>query len=264
MTIKPQTIFADLAKEMFQVQEQGRLLLEESAHAVDFFDRIDKLEGATPADARILRGLAYQLCGNAARAIECLEGVSDARMNPDFQKLCVLSNLGYANEGLVLYRTVGSPNTGMFTASVFGGVSVGAIRTIANFISQAQRMRLTNMDGLPLATLQSAARILEAAGTEDESVAQVMTIAGSVVRDYGLVHLGRMGIESSEDLGLVRLCYRLAITAGQAARLYDEFLDRLFDEDIPMPPGVLVTFEGQGDVPLEATPREETNLEFML
>lgn len=245
MTIQPQTTYQRLMDEMSDIQEQGKLLPPDSATALALRDRLDKLESASQQQALFLRGVWYMICGDALHAIACLRDVCEVDFNPQFHIFCVLANLGYATDGLVAYRAVGSPLTGDFTFGVPGGISVGALRTIASFISQAETMHLSNLDGVPVDELRTADRILDVAGTEDEDVARVLTVAGATMREHGLVFLGDVGVDASEASGTVTLRYGLAITPDEASWLHDQFLDRLYDEDVPVPHALSVVFEGR-------------------
>ena len=107
-------------------------------------------------------------------------------------------------------------------------------------------MHLSNMEGVPVELLKTAEKILQDANAEDAAIARVLDIAGAVVREYGLVHLGQVMLDASTIANSVKLRYRFAIAPDQALWLYNEFLDRLYDEDVPVPPAFLVSFEGQG------------------
>ncbi|KVL10746.1 hypothetical protein WJ45_02485 [Burkholderia ubonensis] len=106
-------------------------------------------------------------------------------------------------------------------------------------------MHLSNMDGVPVETLRTAERILENTGTDDEAVARVLDVAGKVVREYGLVHVGSAQLDAFDSTNCVKLRFRFAISPDQAAWLYNEFLERLYDEEVPLPNAFVVSFEGQ-------------------
>ena len=232
---------------MNAILERGRLISKESELAVSLADRIQKLREASEEEAQFLLGMWHAICGDVEGAVASLTKSELPESEIDMQMLCTYSNLGYATHGLELYPKVGSPVTGAFTRCLVPGLSVGAIRTVGRFITQAETMHLTNMDGVPVNLLRAAERILQEAGTEDEMVARVLNVAGAVVRDYGLVHLGDVQLDASEAANCVKLRYRFAISPEQAVWLYNEFLDRLYDEEVAMPPAFVVTFEGQGN-----------------
>jgi hypothetical protein len=174
--------------------------------------------------------------------------LSDAALPQSEREIfCAYTNLGFATRGLEQYCKVGSPVTGSFTQCVPAGISVGAIRTIGRFLSQAETMHLSNMDGVPVELLRTAERILQEENAEDEAIARVLDVAGSVVREYGLVHVGHVMLDASAMANCVKLRYRFAISPSQAAWLYNEFLDRLYDEDVAVPSAFAVAFEGQAD-----------------
>jgi len=245
MSIRPESIANDLIAEMFTLLERGHLVTRDSAEMTHFLDQINKMDPGQHNRALSLRATAYHLYGDVAAALEQLAGMtSEDGRHPDFDRLCVLANLGFAQEGLAFYKRVGSPESGMFTTMVPAAVSIGAFRTIGTHISRAISMHLSNLGSIPTKTLTSAARILQERGTEDEQVAAVLAVSGEVLRSYGLVFLGRALVDTFDEQGLVRLCFRLAVTPEQAASLYMELLDRLDERDIKMPPGFLVDFEG--------------------
>ena len=222
----------------------GRLITADSEAAVAFEGQIRKLRAASEPYATFSRGVLRVLTGNIDEAVAALTDAALAQS--DGEVFCAYSNLGYATLGLEQYRKVGSPVTGSFTQFLAGGLSVGAIRTIGHFLSQAETMHLSNMEGVPVELLKTAEKILQDANAEDAAIARVLDIAGAVVREYGLVHLGQVMLDASTIANSVKLRYRFAIAPDQALWLYNEFLDRLYDEDVPVPPAFLVAFEGQG------------------
>lgn len=249
MTIQAQTTFRDIFIELSAIFDRGRLIPKDSELAVSLADRIEKLTEASEGEALYLRGMLQSLFGDIESAVDLLARSGVDRTDSDVQILCTYSNLGYATHGLDLYPKVGSPVTGSFTRCVIPGISVGAIRTIGHFISQADTMHLTNMEGVPVDLIRTAEKILEEAGTEDAAIARVLNVAGAVVRDYGLVHVGHVVLDASEAANCVKLRYRYAVSPQQAAWLYNEFLDRLYDEEVAIPPAFVVAFEGQGSEP---------------
>ncbi|TCG08863.1 hypothetical protein BZM27_09435 [Paraburkholderia steynii] len=245
MSIRPESIAPDIQDEMYDVQERGFLILRDSEAATHFFDQIDKLDAAQTNRAFALRAIAYQLCGDIESALSEIDKVTaQAGLHPDWDRLCVLANLGFATEGLEYYRRACSPESGIFTKTVGAGISVGAFRTIAQNISRAIKMHLSNLDSIPRQSLLDAARILEERGTEDDDVAGVVSVAGELFREYGLVFVGSAQVDTFDVQNVVRLSFRLAITPEQAATLHMEFLDRLDDQEIDMPSGLLVAFQG--------------------
>ncbi|WP_157687276.1 hypothetical protein [Burkholderia lata] len=245
MIYRPQTLFVDLSKEMSATFERGHLIPKDSELALSLGDRIDKLSEAMATDAAKLRGFLHVMCGDLDGAIAVLAGSGLAPSRRDFEIFAALTNLGYASRGLELYSVVGSPTTGSFTKCLPGGIALGAFRAIGRFLTQAETMHLSNMDGVPVEMLRTAERILENAGTDDAAVARVLDVAGHVVREYGLVHTGTVQLDAFDSTDCVKLRYRFAISPDQAAWLYNEFLDRLFDENVPVPSAFVVSFEGQ-------------------
>jgi hypothetical protein len=246
----PETVFGAVVTALISRQEQGRLINESSAEAVAYFDQIRKLKQANKDEALWALSLLYQLCGNAPAALDTLDRISDPQLNAGVQKFCVYANLGFADQALLAYRSLGSPESGIFTSLIPGGMAIGAFRTLATFIAQAQRMSLSNMDGVPIGTLQTAAALLERAEIYDEDVAAVLCVAGAILREHGLMYIGNADVEAFESVGAVRLCYRLAITPMEAAYLYTCFLDRIVDCHVPMPAPLIVAFEGTLEQPI--------------
>lgn len=245
MSIRPKTIASDLVDEINRLLNQGHYYPADSEEITSFFDRIGKLDENAPNEARALRSLAYQLCGNADAALDqCRALTSENGRNPAIDRLCVLSNLGRATEGLEFFQKAGSPDTGNFTTAVAAGLAFGAFRTLGQFIHKAKTMRLSNMDGVPQQTILAAAQILQEHETSDDQIAATVSVAGDVLRDHGLFYLGDPRVDTFEEQGMVRLCYRLAVTPSQATTLYGDFLDRLDDADISVPAGFLLAFEG--------------------
>ncbi|MBC8730032.1 hypothetical protein [Paraburkholderia sp. UCT2] len=249
MIIKAQTTFADLLKELHELQERGKFFSPDSAAAVSLSDRIAKLREASDQQALLLRGLWHMQCGDAAAAVRKLTEIKDSELNPGFHRFCVLVNLGFATEALTLFKIVGSPTTGQFTVSVPGGLAAGAIGTIAGFINQAKSMHLSNLDGIAADKLLLAGSILESYGTKDEEIARVLDVSGAVIREHGLLHLGHVDVDASETSGKVTLRYRLAVDPDQAIWLYDQFLDRLYDEEVPVPNGLIVVYDADEPAP---------------
>ncbi|QVN14796.1 hypothetical protein [Burkholderia sp. LAS2] len=225
--------------------ERGRLVHEHSEFSVDMGDRIQKLSQNLEEEASFLKGLLYTLQGNIDAAIATFRGSMLPPSERELQVFIAYSNLGYASHALEHFRAVASPETGSFTKNVYPGLSIGAVRTIARFISQAETMHLTNMDGVPVDLLRTAEEILEEAGTDDNAITRVLDVAGAVVREYGLVHVGNVQLDAFRSLSCVKLRYRFAITPDEAVWLYNEFLGRLYDEEVPLPPAFAVAFEGQ-------------------
>ncbi|WP_175904157.1 hypothetical protein [Burkholderia seminalis] len=245
MIYQPQTLFVGLSKEMSAAFERGHLIPKGSELAVSFSDRIDKLSEAMATEAAKLRGFLHVMCGDLDGAVAVFANSGLSTSQREFEIFAAQANLGYASRGLELYSIVGSPNTGSFTKCLPGGITVGAFRTIGRFLTQADTMHLSNMDGVPVEMLRTAERILEKAGTDDEAVARVLDVAGHVVREHGLVHTGSVQLDAFDSAHCVKLRFRFAISPDQAAWLYNEFLDRLFDEDVPVPSAFIVSFEGQ-------------------
>ncbi|CAM2185150.1 conserved hypothetical protein [Burkholderia cepacia] len=245
MNIQPRSVFNDLLEQMNVALEHGRLVHSDSEFAVNMSDQIKKLAEHLEPEASLLQGLLHTLCGNIDAAIVTLK---DSKLPPSERELQVFiaySNLGYASQAFEQYLTVGAPVTGAFTQCVIGGISVGALRTIVRFISQAETMHLSNMKGVPVDLLQTAEEILEEAGTDDRAITRVLDVAGAVVREHGLVHVGSVQLDALKAASCVKLRYRFAISPDEAAWLYNEFLGRLYDEEVPLPPAFAVSFEGQ-------------------
>jgi hypothetical protein len=248
MPIQPQTIGLEISEELTALLDKGQLHPRESAVITGFLDRIDKLNEGQFYLAQSLRASTFQMCGDVAAALECLATVPGGDpTNPDVERFCVLANLGFITEALPVYQRIGSPVTGSFSKYAIGGISAGAIRTIAKFISQARSMNLTNLDKIPVATFEAADALLARMGVNDEDIARALSVAGAIFRESGLVYIGDVGLEVYDEPGeleMVKLCYRLAITPSQAVSLDLEFLDRMEREGVALPRGVLVAFEG--------------------
>ncbi|WP_257756639.1 hypothetical protein [Burkholderia glumae] len=245
MKIQPQSVLAELLDEMNTMLERGRLVHKDSEFAVSMGDRIEKLALSLEDEASLVKGLLYTLCGDIDAAIATFNDSNAPLGERELNIFIAYSNLGFASSALAQYRKVASPTTGLFTQNIDAGLSVGAIRTIARFISQAETMHLANMEGVPIDLLRTAEEILEEAGTDDDAITRVLDVAGTVVREHGLVHIGSVQLDALKAASCVKLRYRFAISPDQAAWLYNEFLDRLYDEEVALPPAFIVSFEGK-------------------
>lgn len=243
--IRPQSLKSKLSKSIFALVDDAVLFSPDDERMVALSDEIDNLAEADREAAARLRGYQIHLTGDLDGALACFATLDGFTSKID--TLCILANLGHQDRALKLFQQVSSPEKGEFSTLVPMGVCVGAFRTLASHIEKARQMKLTNLEGLPLDEIGEAAAVMERAGVSDEDVARALSVAGRTLVDYGFTFVGEVGFDAvdvSGEASVLRIRFPLNTGPDTATALYLEFLDRLYEQEVPMPPHILISFEG--------------------
>ncbi|WP_296228610.1 hypothetical protein [Ralstonia sp. UBA689] len=250
MSIKPETIGSDIEKDVDEVVVPAQLLHYDDARVIDLFHKIDKLEQADHDSAARMRGYVHHMCGNIDQALESIglkKGEPADNAEQALHACAFLSNLGYASDAQLHYSTAAHPQTGKFTQALPLGLATGSFQTMHEFVALARKMNLSNLDRVPVDSLEDAARILRNAEIDDALLGKLMSIVGTVLREHGLMFHGSVGLEVfdvPDEATTVRLRYDVNASTSEALGLEMAFVDKLTEDNIFLPPEVTFSIQG--------------------
>jgi len=250
MSITPETITTDVERHVWDLVEKGRLRHYGDHDVIAIFDEIEKLRAAAPLAACRMEGYMHNMCGRIDESFESLglqRGREANEAGVAFDACAMLSNLGYISEAQHYFEKAAHPMTGNFSRSVELGIASGSIQALSSFIPVARKMNLTNLDRVPVDTIDHASNLLREMNVSDDRLGSVMDVMGKVLRDHGLMFYGQVGLEVfdvPDELRAVRLCYQVDATPSQALGLEMLFVEALAEADIFVPPALLLSIEG--------------------
>lgn len=245
MSIQPKTKRSELLVQINNLLLPGKFVDLESPDVSSIMDEIDRLYIADQDSALWARALMLHLAGDMAGALAVLD---QCRTCEPMQRLVLLSNYSRCREAQVLYEAHCGPDSGHFTAGVVFGRVAGAFHKLAEFSRRAERMCLSNLDGIRLEEIYMVDQLLTEMGVTDEVSGDLMETAGAVLEEHGLMFRGSGPeidvFDLPGELRTVHLTYRLSTTGAEAVAIYMDFINRLFNTQRTIPQGMHISFEG--------------------
>lgn len=251
----PQTIAQEL-------QDRMQVLIE---RAVSYRDEADFELASLARDARKL------LAADAASAhvvlgmLECLKGRKDTSdrhfdsarsLHAPISLLanwwCAKLNLGYMSEAEALTSVMLDPRSDIKSFLTTGPIAFtcGSIKATCELIDRANAMN-TDLKSFPVETYRRAQKLMDEFGLSDSDLADVLDVAGEVLREHKLFYAGpaaKLEVIDAPfypDRGLYFL-FDVGTSAADAAGMYAELAGKMCDKFDPLPEGVHVSFRGIG------------------
>lgn len=251
----PQTIAQELQEKIYSLIKQ----------AVEYRDEADFELASMARDARKL------LAADAASAhvvlgmLECLKGKKDTSdrhfesarsLNASAGLLsnwwCAKLNLGYMSEAEAVTSAMLDPRLDINSFLTTGPIAFtcGSIKATCDLIDRANAMN-TDLKSFPVETYRRAQTLMNEFGLSDRDLAQVLDVAGEVLREHKLFYAGpgaKLEVVDAPfypDRGLY-FSFDVGTSAAHAAGMYAELAGKLCDKFDPLPEGVHVSFRGIG------------------
>lgn len=201
-----------------------------------------KLINADAYQGYVALGNIHHLCGDFDQMRRFHKNADQLKYNVDthgWWTACEC-NLGFISVAQDHFEIVANPKNGSFTQAFHLGFACGAFQLLGEYIEQADKMKL-DLSGLPVSLAMKARSVLSNAGITDAHVAEMLDLAGEVLREDRVFFAGDpanlVKIEEGDSLdsSCVHMTFRIPLSgkevAGMATRLTDKIAERI--ERIP-------------------------------
>lgn len=229
----------------------GRFVRSDEEAFVALMDSISRLEKADPAVAAVQRAWAYHLTGDVDRALAELESPNLLHHSSlkRVERLMLLTNLVESGALFGEYAKLGGPETGNFSRLFPAGIVSGSFSKVAQFAARASRMKIKNVESLPVQDITAAAAILAKNGVTDGAVSGLLSIAGELIREQGVFYGDTAPTvhpfqDESDDGGSVYVRFRLPISPSKATELGLMFVQRIDERGLNLPNCLHIGFAG--------------------
>jgi Tfp pilus assembly protein PilF len=239
---KAQTVLEDINNV---VTEATHYLAPDDWNVRRLLRLTDELIRVEPATGHSAKGGVYQLTGDVERVNYHDDNAialapSDATF--DANKCSHLSNLGFFSEAQKYFDRGVNPERGKMTQTWHRGYLCGAFQTMVRHLDKARNNMKLDLEGLDTDTAERAAKVLGKRGASDSDVAEVLDLAGQVLRADSLFFVGPcpcVGVfDHAGHEPFVEITFDLDASTKQVHELYRRFVD-LMTEELPATPSPL-------------------------
>lgn len=245
MTAKIKTKALEISEPLNELIERGKFISPNSPEITALIDQIKLLAHADYDEALKLEALVLHLTGNLAGALKAL---GEMKVYDEITHFIILTNFSRCREAQLLFARYGAPKDSQFSFYARFAFAIGAFNSAAKFVPLARSMRLTNLDSLPLEKIMAASALLNEFGVTDSKAAEIMEVAGDVLRSRGLMFQGagpRVDvIDVPGELRTVHLTYEVAAAPSAAASMVFDFIDLIEERRVSLPGAMHVSFAG--------------------
>lgn len=196
--------------------------------------------------AHLLRGKVHEFCGEA-ESMEYHYNNAMKLENPTVAAGFMSAgkcNLGYFSDAQAYFAQAGNPAGGLMPEDMRIGLACFAIMKTSEYLKVANKMQL-DLTGYPTELVHRAVGVMKDAGLRDADLAEMLDIAGGVMREHNLFyqnHLPDIDIDDQSDTPCIYATYRFGVTVKEAADLYDEMVERLVDKMAVIPDAFHIRF----------------------
>lgn len=235
------------------LQEASELLLNSSRyHSMNEWvhkrlqREAENLMQADAFGAHILLGKLHESCGNVEEMRHHYENASkigDKSVASGFLTAGMV-NTGNFSEAQKHYIAAGNPVYGNFLEDRQLGLACFAIMQVVEYLKQAERMQL-DLTGFPSDTFHRIAYVMEKTGMTDAALAEMLDIAGEVMRRHSLFYknaLPDIEVDDQSSAPCIYATYRFEISPSEAADMYDELTSSIVSKMDHIPDGFHVSF----------------------
>jgi hypothetical protein len=245
MAIQVQTKENDIKSKLGSIVEAGRIIASDDVRVIELLEQIEQLKKADKDAAAVLEAFLLHMTGDLDQALSALDQTSTGMPQ---ERLKLLANYSLCSKAQILFAKYGEPSKGEFSSLYFCGIASGAIHQLAAFGREAQKMKLTNLEKLPIDEINMSDCLLTELKIDDKLVGRLMETAGEVLREHGLLFYGRSPsleyFDVPEEIRAVHCTYRIPVSSDSAVDLYLKFLDRLEEKNMELPQGFHIAFSG--------------------
>lgn len=252
----PETIFSEIMQLLDPPLMRGGVFLSSNHELItELMDRCERLAKVDACHASILKAQVRVLAGDLEgmrywiRNAERI-GARDAALHT---LVICLANLGHVSEAAADYPKLMNVATGQVNDRLHLGLATGSPAEVVSAAESLERAGGTVINAELVMSAKRAAAAMAHRGATQQQLQQMMTVAGSVLREHGLIWLNphpdfsTPGAFEPRDLSV---SYRLRVSPNQAAEMTWELAERLASMDL-MPEGITVGFIGEGEIPQE-------------
>lgn len=224
---------------------QSRILNMSTFGAFSEFEKlslnreIEKLSKVDRGAADLWRAILAHTDGDfesAQRHIENAKKLRHTKLSIDIAELSICCNLLYSSRALSIFSTLVSLENGNVSSHLHMALSTGAFQLSKDLVHKAGTS--IDLSGVAFLTeILEAADFLKTQNVTDEVCAQVLDVAGEVMRAHKLFWMNlNPDIYVNVDEGFLKLDLRIDVTPEQASKMTLEMIDKLIEKsllDIP-------------------------------
>lgn len=245
MTALPQTIATDIQQPLEALIDQGRFVSRDAAEVVNLLDQIDQLAQADRDEALKWKALVLHITGDMDGALDVLMQRS---VYDPITHFVILTNYSRCKDAQRIFKKYGAPRESLFSYFAQFAFAIGAFGLAAQFVHEASKMRLTNLETVPLEKIMAANDLLSHFGVTDNQAAEVLEVAGDVLRSHGLMFEGPGPVVDVLDvpgeIRAVHLTYEISAAPSVAASIAFDFIEQIEFRNVSIPSALHISFAG--------------------
>jgi hypothetical protein len=235
-SIQPQTITSEIKDRI-----QPRILNMSKFGAFSEFEKlslnreIEKLSKADRGAADLWRAILVHTDGDfdgALRHIENAKKLRHTKLSIDIAELSICCNLLYSTRALSIFSSLVSLENGNLSSHLHMALSTGAFQLSKDLVQKAGNA--VDLSGVALLSeILEAADFLKTQNVTDEICAQILDIAGEVMRANKLFWMNlNPDIYVNVDEGFLKLDLRVDVTPAQASKMTLEMIKMLIEREL--------------------------------
>lgn len=205
-----------------------------------------KLMHVDAFSSHLLLGKVHEFCGEAERMVHHYKNamqIGSPTIAAGFLS-AGKCNLGYFAEAQAYFSLAGNAESGLLPEDFRLGLACFGFMKTSEYLKVAKKMQL-DLAGYPTDLVRRAVNVMNAAGLRDADLAEMLDIAGEVMRENRLFYqndLPDIEIDDQSDTPCIYATYRFGVSVKEAADLYDEMVERLVNKVSVIPDAFHIRF----------------------
>jgi hypothetical protein len=196
---------------------------------------IEKLSKVDRGSADLWRAVLVHTDGDFESALSHIENAKKLRhtkLSIDVAELSICCNLLYSTRALSIFSRMVSLENGNISSHLHMALSTGAFQLSKDLVAKAGSA--VDLSGVAfLNEILEAADFLKTQNVTDEICAQILDVAGEVMREHNLFWMNlNPDIYVNVDEGFLKLDLRVDVTPKQASKMTLEMIDKLIEKSL--------------------------------
>lgn len=221
----PKAISEEIIDQMKDfILSATRFLDKDDERVIAWGDQLKKSMFAKPGHALACLGFLEQICGDADRADEYYERALQRGADRDL--VVTYSNLGYVSKALKQFVWLGSEQRLNLPVGIPTAVTLGGFKLARRLLGEAEKMNVSLDNYGDFGTIRRLTSEMADSPVEDAKFAELLDLAGDVLRDHRLFWTGLYPIADFDEFtGWASIRYEVDVTPDYASQMNREFDD---------------------------------------